>query len=50
MEYFREGLALTKQMKHQQAIERFNQAIKIDSTNPDVYVAKGCALANIVKM
>lgn len=39
---------MTKQMKHKEAIDRFNYALKIDATNPDTYVAKGCALANIV--
>ena len=37
-------------MKYREAIERFNYAIKIDETNPNIYVAKGCALANIVKV
>ena len=32
------------------AIENFNLALKFNDTNPEMYVAKGCALINTVKI
>lgn len=39
-----------KRGSNQNAIDNFDVAKKFDKTNEKIYIAKGCALANMVKI
>lgn len=43
-----QGLSLLRRGAYADSIECFNLSIKFDEDNPNVYAAKGCALANTV--
>jgi Flp pilus assembly protein TadD len=44
-----QGLALLRKGAYADAIECFDLSMKFDEDNPNVYAAKGFALANTVK-
>ncbi len=43
-----EGMEFLKRGNNQCAIENFDMALKFDKNNEKIYIAKGCALANMV--
>ena len=43
-----EGMEFLKRGNNQCAIENFDMALKFDKNNENIYIAKGCALANMV--
>jgi len=45
-----EGLEFLKRGNNQYAIENFDVAKKFDKNNEKILIAKGCALANMVKL
>ncbi len=45
-----EGMEFLKMGNNQCAIENFDVAQKFDKNNEKIYIAKGCALANMVIM
>ncbi len=45
-----EGIEFLKRGNNQCAIENLDVAKKFDKNNAKIYIAKGCALANMVKL
>ena len=49
-EHLEEGIEHIRNGRNQQAIECFNVAKRFDSENIDIYIAKACALYNLVNL